>query len=651
MADKKPKFARKDFLPMALLLLISAGIFWVDLLIPLGVAAGVPYFALVFAAAWVSWRHGILLFALLGTALTILGYLYSAPGGIVWMVAMNRGLAFFAIWVTAILLMQRRSAEEALKTARDDLEGRVRERTEELNKANALLTEQIAEINDAQTALRESEVRLHGVMDNVVDGIITIDEQGIIDTFNPGVERMFGYPAGEVQGKNVKILMPEPDRSQHDGYLADYKRTGHGKIIGIGAREVMGMRKDGSTFPIELLVSVMETGGKRYFIGVARDISLRKDTEAQLQQAQKMEAVGQLTGGVAHDFNNLLAVILGNTELLQDELGDNALLASIDRAATRGAELTQRLLAFARQQSLEPQPVDLAKLIPGLDNLFRRTLGEPVTISIDVPDVTWPVSTDPGQLENALLNLAINARDAMPEGGILEIRCENVQVRDSDKVAAGDYVQIAVRDSGSGMPEGVREHAFEPFFTTKEVGEGSGLGLSMVYGFARQSGGDAAIESVTGAGTAIRLLLPRSEVTDMVIESTQDKEVKRDREESILVLEDDPDVRSFAVHALEGLGYRVLQATDAVAAMQVLEEEADKLDLLLSDVVLPGGVSGPELAAKAIDLYPKLKLVFMSGYADDLYTHDRIPGFDNLLLNKPFRLAELSKAIHDTLAE
>jgi CheY-like chemotaxis protein len=359
---------------------------------------------------------------------------------------------------------------------------------------------------------------------------------------------------------------------------------------------------------------------------------------------------------VAHDFNNLLAVILGNTELLEAELGDNPLLTTIDRAATRCAELTQRLLTFSRQQALQPQPIDLTELIPGLHELFRSTLGGPVEISMDVPKGLWPVTADPGQLENALLNLAINARDAMPNGGILEIKCENIELPSSgmhvsDEVAAGDYVQIAVRDTGSGMAAGVLEHAFEPFYTTKDVGQGSGLGLSMVYGFARQSGGDATIENEPGTGTAVRLLLPRSEATTMSDELTQGGNMKRGRKEAILVLEDDPDVRSFAVAALEGLGYRVHEAADVAAAMRVLEAEADKLDLLLSDVVLPGGVSGPELAAKARSLYPKLKLVFMSGYAADLYTGDKVPGFDELILTKPFRLNELSKAIHDTLAE
>ena len=294
MAENNARIVRQDSLLISILLLVSAGIFWVDLVIPLGVAAGVPYFGVVFVAAYVTWRHGIVLFAVLGTTLTTFGWLYSASAGIAWMVTVNRGLAFFAIWATAFLLMQRRGAEEAVKTARDELEIRVVERTADLKQANTVLTEQITEINQAQFALRDGEARLRGVMDNVVDGIITIDEQGIIDTFNPAAELMFGYPAADIRGQNVKILMPEPDHSKHDDYIENYRRTGDGKIIGTGAREVLGLRKDGSTFPMELDVSVMVTGGKRCFIGLARDISLRKETEAQLQQALKMEAVGQL---------------------------------------------------------------------------------------------------------------------------------------------------------------------------------------------------------------------------------------------------------------------------------------------------------------------------------------------------------------------
>ena len=376
-----------------------------------------------------------------------------------------------------------------------------------------------------------------------------------------------------------------------------------------------------------------------------------QESEAAFRQAQKMEAVGQLTGGVAHDFNNLLAVILGNAELLGDDLGDSPLLATIERAAKRGADLTQHLLAFSRQQALQPQSVDLTELVPDLRDLFERTLGGPIEIVADIPENLWPVFADPGQLESALLNLAINARDAMPEGGILKIGCSNVELQQGGEVAASEYVQIAVRDTGSGMPENVLERAFEPFYTTKGVGEGSGLGLSMVYGFTRQSHGDVTIESAPGRGTELKMFLPRAETASVSAEAAgQDNRLKQGRGEVILVLEDEPEVRDLAVSILEGLGYRVLEAADANAALQVLEAEAGNVDLLLSDVVLSGGMSGPELAAKAKKLYPELKPVFMSGYSADFYDDDKILKFGNVLLHKPFSRADLARIIHDTLA-
>ena len=512
-----------------------------------------------------------------------------------------------------------------------------------------VLVRDITEREEAKSALRESRDQLRLITDNLPVWITYIDTDLCYRFVNKTSIDWHAQPVEEIIGKSIsELLGPDYEklRSRIDRALAGEQLT---FVENVAFPD--GVRR---TIRATYIPHFGATGRVEGYFTLSEDISELQRTEEALRQAQKMEAVGQLTGGVAHDFNNLLAVILGNAELLHDQIDNNQLLATIERAATRGADLTQRLLAFSRQQVLEPRSIDLKELIPGLEDLLRRTLGEPITVVTDIPAEIWPVLADPGQFENALLNLAINARDAMPSGGILEIGCGNVQLRDgdsrvADEVPAGYYVQITVRDTGTGIPDDLLEHVFEPFYSTKGVGEGSGLGLSMVYGFARQSGGDTAIESSPGKGTEVKLFLPRSEVATVPDVHTQDNDLKWGMGEAILVLEDNPDVRAFAVEALEGLSYRVLEATDANTAMLVLEEEAGDVDLLLCDVVLPGGVSGPEFAAKAKDLYPKLKLVFMSGYAADLYTDDRIPGFDETLLPKPYRRVDLAKVIHDSL--
>ena len=318
------------------------------------------------------------------------------------------------------------------------------------------------------------------------------------------------------------MLMPEPYQSEHDGYLANYRNTGERKIIGIG-REVTGRRKDGTTFPMDLSVGECSIGGQPSFVGVVRDLTDRKKAEALLVQAQKMEAVGQLSGGIAHDFNNLLTVILGNAEVLADSLKARpdleAMINSVMLAAERGGELTQRLLAFSRRQTLQPTNIDCSRLVQRMQQLLRRTLRENVAIRIEVEDGLWSAFADPGQLESAILNLSLNAQDAMPNGGSLTIATENMALDSSyqtlnPEVPPGRYVMIAVTDTGTGMPPEVKARVFEPFFTTKEVGKGSGLGLSMVYGFVKQSNGHVSIYSETGLGTTIRLYLPAAPNVD-----------------------------------------------------------------------------------------------------------------------------------------
>jgi PAS domain S-box-containing protein len=409
----------------------------------------------------------------------------------------------------------------------------------------------------------------------------------------------------------------------------------------------------GKTIDVDASASLTTWSGQEGVLIVARDVTERKHMERRLIQAQKMEAVGQLTGGVAHDFNNLLAVIQGNTENLADEVGKNhKIVQSILRAAKRGAELTQRLLAFSRQQPLQPKPVDLAELIAGLQDLLDRTLGEEVEIAVVAEDGLWQAMADPGQVENALLNLAINARDAMPEGGKLTIECRNVtldgtQAAMAAEVSVGLYVMLAVTDTGAGMSAEVQSHAFEPFFTTKDVGKGSGLGLSMVYGFAKQSGGHATIESAHGAGTTIKLYLPIADAVPATQKAAAHMESLRGSGERVLGIEDDAEVRDLAVQVLQTLGYQVNAVPTALPGLDLLKREP--YDVVLSDIILPGGMSGRKFAEAARLNHPGVKIVFMSGYPPDTAWPDGFESSDWVLLNKPFQRSQLANAIRDAI--
>ncbi|MBT2246102.1 ATP-binding protein [Sphingobium yanoikuyae] len=390
---------------------------------------------------------------------------------------------------------------------------------------------------------------------------------------------------------------------------------------------------------------------------VASEIEDRLRTEEALRQSQKMEAVGQLTGGIAHDFNNLLTIIIGSVDAAARRLdagADSRVRRSLDHAmkgAERAAALTQRLLAFSRQQPLSPRAVDVPRLISGMSDLLTRTISESIAIAIEAPDDVWTVEADPNQLENAILNLAVNARDAMPEGGDLTISASNhVLVAGQGDLPAGDYVAIAVRDSGIGMDAETLAKVFDPFFTTKEVGKGTGLGLSMVYGFAHQSGGAVDIRSRLGQGTTVTILLARSDGTGTV------KEVEAEREateyglpsETILVVEDDDDVRAYTVGSLRELGYRVVEAHDGASALALLDRQGEKLRLLLTDVVMPQ-MSGSDLAAAVRRVKPALPILYTSGYTREAILKDgRLePGVD--LLTKPFTLKSLAAKVRELL--
>ncbi len=509
------------------------------------------------------------------------------------------------------------------------------------------------------TATRPSiEAQLRTIIDTAVDGMVIIDATGRIELFNPACQRMFGYDAAEVIGHNVKMLMPEPYHGQHDGYLANYRRTGDAKIIGIG-REVVGRRKDGSTFPMDLSVGETREGELSLYVGVIRDISDRLRTEEQLRQAQKMEAVGQLTGGIAHDFNNLLAVISGNLELmaLKRDLGEDTrqLAEAAIRATERGADLTRRLLAFARRQALKPAAVDVNEIIRGMGDLLRRSLSELIAIHLRLAPDLWPTVIDRGQMENALLNLALNARDAMPGGGELLVVTRNLTLKEDMRdgiwrLPAGDYVEIAVGDNGTGMTANMIAHAFEPFFTTKETGRGTGLGLSMVYGFVTQSGGQVKIYSEVGRGTTVKLYFNRDRggAADGAGQEAPPAAEPAPPPDLVLIVEDDAAVRQMAVAMVASLGYRVHAVGDGHAALEALDRMAD-IAILLSDVVLPGGLRGPDIVRQARLLRPDIAVVYMSGFAPELLSGDIAPEADAILIDKPFHRTSLSQALRTAL--
>jgi PAS domain S-box-containing protein len=384
-----------------------------------------------------------------------------------------------------------------------------------------------------------------------------------------------------------------------------------------------------------------------------------REREDALRQAQKMDAIGQLTGGVAHDFNNLLQVVVGNLEILQRTLPEDAgrLRRAADNAmngARRASTLTQRLLAFSRRQPLDPRPLSPNKLVSDMSELLHRTLGETIAIETVLAAGLWSVEADANQLENAILNLALNARDAMPSGGKLTIETANTRLDDGyalahAEVAPGQYVVICVSDTGTGMSRDVLGQAFEPFFTTKEPGKGTGLGLSMVYGFVKQSGGHVKIYSEPGHGTCVKIYLPRL-IGDRTHEETAETTIAPEgtHDETILVVEDDDDVRTYSVEILRELGYRVLEAHDGPSALRLLERQS-RVDLLFTDVVLPGGLNGADLARDARALRPGLDVLFTTGYARDAIVHHGRLDHGVQLITKPFTYAELATKVRDVL--
>lgn len=523
------------------------------------------------------------------------------------------------------------------------------------------ITRDISDRVAAADRLTMNESRLQAlvdtVLDTLVDGLIIIDRTGRVQVYNRACEKLFGYQSAEVVGNNVKMLMPPNIEREHDQYLINYQTTGIRKIIGI-SREVVGQRKDGSTFPMHLAVGEATHLGEPIYVGIIRDLSERNQVESQLRQSQKMEAVGQLAGGLAHDFNNILMLISVNVEALLDQevpARTRERLEQIEKSASRAAELTQQLLAYSRRQPLQPRLTDLNELVFATSKLLGRTLGEHIEIEAILADDLWITNVDRTQLETSLVNLSLNARDAMPGGGQLLIETRNVildqdYVSQNPDVAVGAYAMLAVTDTGTGIPPDALEKVFEPFFTTKEVGRGTGLGLSMVYGFIKQSNGHIKVYSELNRGTSIKMYLPRADGT-VEAQPVASAASLATGNERLLVVEDNADVRARICEILRGLGYTVDEAADGMAGLMQCESAQPSYDLLLTDVVMPGPIGGKALADAVSSRWPDTPIVFMSGYTEDAITHQGRLEAGVRLLAKPFRRHELAQMIRQALDE
>ncbi len=598
--------------------------------------------AIVGLAAW-RWRAADrLLRPLAGMAAVLflahVSMLYSrAPHDTQAMVAHLGKIVGYLVLLLSLMqmasldMLDRIRAERELARANEDLERRVRERTQQLEL---------------------SEHRYRNVVE-LIQEAIWIHSDGTILFANPAAAKLFGAdgPAA-LHGRSIFSLLHPDDRER----AIERTRTVATERRPVPVAEMRLVGLDGRTRTAEIHAVPFTQDGQFHILAAGRDVTGLREAEGQLRQAQKMESVGQLTGGVAHDFNNMLTVIIGSLDLAVERVSPEMrpVIERSLKAAERGAGLVAQLLAFSRRQTLIPESLDCNRLASGMEDLLRRTLGEDIEIELKLAREPWPALADKGQVESALLNLTINARDAMPTGGKLTIETGNVHL-DEDyaahnaEVKPGDYAMLAVTDTGTGMPPEVVERAFEPFFTTKGVGKGTGLGLSMIYGFAKQSGGHLKIYSEVGHGTTVRLYLPRqSQGAAAAATASPAAADQPGGGETILVVEDDADVRAFVAGQLRDLGYQVIEAMDGPSAKKILDSD-QSIDLLFTDVVMPGGMTGRQLAEDAMRRGPNLKTLFSSGYTENSIIHQGKldPGVN--FLPKPFRRQDLALKVREAL--
>jgi PAS domain S-box-containing protein len=535
------------------------------------------------------------------------------------------------------------------------LEQEVKQRTKELLKVNGHLINETIQRQEAQTLLFESEERYRRLVELSFDAIIIHSEGKFVYVNEPGLELYCTKNPDELIGRSISDFIHPDDEESVWARIEATKENG----VEIPLTEGRLIRADGTAVDVEVAALPITFQGRPAMQVVIRDITRRKQLEEQLRQSQKMEAIGRLAGGIAHDFNNLLTVIIGYTELLLHRLNDQHPLRKhieeIYHAGERAAVLTRQLLAFSRKQVLQPKVLDLNRIIENMEKMLRPLIGEDIELIKLLADDLGMVKADPGQLEQVIMNLAVNAREVMPQGGTLTMETKNIvlehkQMREFPGLNPGPYVVLTIRDTGTGMDAEIQSHIFEPFFTTKEQGKGTGLGLATVHGIVKQSEGHISMSSRPGQGTSFSIYLPRTEQITEADEVRQSTGPALPGFETILLVEDEDVVRNLAQRVLLRNGYTVLVANRGAEALQTFQQHDGPIHLLLTDVVMPGGMNGRQLAERLLAKHPELKVLYMSGYTDDIVVRHGVLDSDMAFLEKPFSASRLARKVRQILS-